>query len=97
MMERSSIGEQAKNNIMSNELRRRLEVLSSDLSEDEVTQIVNKYIQQLTNSGYNWKQQREIIVSVLKGHERREKLRENNVQRKYKSAKESLNQESTRN
>ena len=75
MMERSSIGEQAKYNIMSKELRRRLEVLSVDLPGTEVNQIVNKYIQQLTNSGYNWKQQRDIVVSALKGHVRREKTR----------------------
>jgi len=75
MMERSSIGQQAKVNIMSNELRRRLEVLSDCISEQEVTSVINKYIQQLTNSGYNWKQQREIIISALKGHVRREKVR----------------------
>ena len=91
MMERSSIGQQAKVNIMSNELRRRLEVLSDCISEQEVTSVINKYIQQLTNSGYNWKQQREIIISALKGHVRREKVRlktENKL--RYRSGQASL-------
>ena len=72
MMEKSAIGDQAKHNIMSNELRRRLEVLSEGLTEVEVNGVINRYIQQLTNSGYSWKQKREIIVSALKGHVRRE-------------------------
>ena len=75
MMERSAIGDQAKYNIMSNELRRRLEVLSEGLTEAEVNGVINRYIQQLTNSGFSWKQQREIIVSALKGHVRRESAR----------------------
>ena len=72
MLDRSSIGEQAKHNIMSNELKRWLEVLSDDLSESKISGIVDKCSQQITNSRYNCKQQKEIIVSALKGHFRRE-------------------------
>ena len=91
MMERSAIGDQAKYNIMSNELRRRLEVLSEGLTEAEVNGVINRYIQQLTNSGYSWKQQREIIVSALKGHVRRESAQiKNGEKTRYRSGQSSL-------
>ena len=57
---------------MSNELVRRLEVLSTDLKQSEVDEIVNKFTQQLWNSEYNWKQCRDIIVSSLLGWKRKE-------------------------
>ena len=75
---------------MSNELRRRLEVLSEHISEKEVISVIDKYIQQLTNSGYSWRQQREIIVSALKGHVRRENERKLKKESKYRSGQKSL-------
>jgi len=72
VMERSAISRQQIMSIMSNELVRRLEVISVNLEQTEKDSIVNKYIQQLWNSEYNWKQCRDIVVSGLLGWKRKE-------------------------
>ena len=78
MLDRSSIGEQAKHNIMSNELKRWLEVLSDDLSDNKISGIVDKC-----------SQQKEIIVSALKGHIRRENYRRNSANKlKHRSGRD---------
>ena len=90
VMERSSISRQQLMSIMTNELRRRLEVIGENIPQEEKNRIVNVYTQQLKNSGYNWKQTRDIIISGLKGHERREKRRKEKGLPKYRSGKMSL-------
>ena len=77
MVERSAMGKQSMFAILSNELRRRLEVLDNKLPHSEKIEIVNKFIQQLVNSEFAWKQIREIVLSAITGHTRREKRREN--------------------
>ena len=72
-------------------MRRRLEVLGENLSQHEKNTVVNKYTQQLVNSGYNWKQCREIIISGIKGHVRKEKLRKEMNMPKFRSGQSSLN------
>ena len=76
LMERSSLSRQQKMSIMTNELRRRLEVIGENLPQKEKNGIVDQYTQQLLNSEYSWRQIRDIIVSGLKGQIRREKRRE---------------------
>ena len=69
---RSALSRNQIMNIMSNELIRRLEVTSSDLSYKDRIEIIDKFTQQLVNSEYNWKQCSDIIISGLKGWIRRE-------------------------
>ena len=57
---------------MSNELIRRLEETSSDLTIEDKMSIVDKYTQQLINSEYSWKSCREIVICGLKGWLRKE-------------------------
>ena len=59
--------------IMSNEMRRQLEVLDHDLKIEEKIMVIDKYTVQLVNSSYNFKQIHDIIVSALLGFVRREK------------------------
>merc|ERR1711963_841811 len=59
-------------------------------SQEETISIIDKYIQQLVNSEFQWKSIREIVVSALVGHVRREKRRKRNNKPKYRSGKESL-------
>ena len=73
LMERSSLGTQHKMNIMTNELRRRLEVIGENLPQIERNEIVEKYTQQLINSENKWKQVRNIIISGLKGQKKKRK------------------------
>ena len=91
LVERSAMGKQSMFAILSNELRRRLEVLDSNLPQSEKVEIVNKFVQQLVNSEFKWKQMREIVLSALTGHIRREKQREDSGKKKYRSGKDSLN------
>ena len=67
-MESTALSRQSIMAIMSNELRRRLEVFSENLPLKERISVVDKYTQQLVNSGYNRKQIREIIISALTGY-----------------------------
>ena len=76
---------------MTNELRRRLEVIGENLTQNEKNEIIDVYTQQLINSEYNWRQARDIIVSGLKGQVRREKRRERLGIPKFRSGKYSLN------
>ena len=90
LVERSSISRNQLMSIMSNEMRRRLEVIGEKVPKEEKNKVVNKYIQQLINSDYNWKQIHEIVVSGLKGNNRREKRREKLGIPKFRSGKYSL-------
>ena len=89
VVERSSMGRQALMSIMSNELVRRLDVLG-ELDQNEIDSVIDKYIQQLINSEYNWKQIREIIVSALLGYVRKIKRNEQTNKPRYRSGKQSL-------
>ena len=52
IMERSAISRQQIMSIMSNELVRRLEVISTGLDQTEIDEIVNKFTHQIWNSDY---------------------------------------------
>ena len=71
-------------------MRRRLEVIGEKVPQEEKNRVVNKCIQQFINSDYNWKQINEIVVSGLKGNNRREKRREKLGIPKFRSGKYSL-------
>ena len=90
LVERSAIGRQQVMSIMTNELRRRLEVMGDSLHQLERNEIVNKYTQQLVNSEYNWKQCHDIIVSGLKGHKRKVERIERLGDKRYRSGQSSL-------
>ena len=90
VMERTAMGRQAVMSIMTNELTRRLQVLDERLDKNEVIEVIDKYVQQLKNSGFNWKQTRDIVVSSIKGHVRKEKLRRNKNRPRYRTGKQSL-------
>ena len=89
VVERSSMGRQALMSIMSNELVRRLDVLG-ELEQSEIDSVIDRYIQQLINSEYNWKLIREIIVSALVGYVRKVKRNEHTNKPRYRSGKQSL-------
>ena len=86
------MGSQPKFAILTNELRRRMEVLHDKVTNGEKIKIVDKFTQQLVNSDYNWKQCNDIVTSALKGYERKEKKRKELGQRKFKKAAQTLRQ-----
>ena len=74
-MSQSSMSEHSKFSILTNELRRRFEVMDECISIEEKISIVNHFTKQLINSGYTHNQAKDIIVSSLVGIKRREKKR----------------------
>ena len=90
LMERSAMSSQSKFAINTNELRRRMEVLHDSICMDERISIIDKYTQQLLNSGYNRNQIREIIVSAMKGFIRKEKERKDELKPKFRHGKTTV-------
>ena len=87
---RSSQAENSKFSILTNELARRFEMLDSKIDTEEKTSIVDHFTQQLWNSGYSWQQIREVVVSSIKGFERKElHKREKKIER-YRTSEMSL-------
>ena len=64
---RSSQSENQKFAILTNELNRRLQMMDEEIETEEQVQKIDQFTQQLINSGYQWGQIREVIVSSLKG------------------------------
>jgi len=73
--------------IMTNELVRRLQVIDEKLEKKEKIEIVEKYVQQLKNSEYNWKQIRDIVISGKKGFKRKEALRKLRNKPRYRTGR----------
>jgi len=90
LLERTSMSRQSLNSILSNELRRRLEVLDDHISDEEANLVIEKFVQQMVNSEFTWKQIHEIVISSLRGHVRREKRRKKLGKPRFRSGKESL-------
>ena len=86
---RSSQPENSKFSILVNELNRRFEVMSTDIKIEEKIEVIEKFCQQLVNSGYDYPQVRNIVLSSLKGTLKKEK-RLMKERKRYKSSKETL-------
>ena len=67
----TAMAENPKIRCLSNDLKRRM-LTTSELVDNKVrNEIVDRYAQKLTNSGYGLEQVRRIIVGGLKGYERK--------------------------
>ena len=64
--------------------------MDSQIEIEEKIKIVDHFTQQLINSGYKGPQIRDIIVSSIKGIMRKERRREKEGKKKYRSAEETL-------
>ena len=82
--------EQSKFSILVNELNRRFEVMSDEVTIQEIIGVIDKFTQQLVNSGYGFEQVREIVVSCLKGQNTKKLKRKTIGGKKYLSSKETL-------
>ena len=76
--------------ILSNELMRRLSNIGSDVPLDEKLQIIEKFIQEMKNSGYDIRSAGEAIISGLKGFKSRWKRRTKDGKNFYRTARETL-------
>ena len=84
-MKRSSMPEKSKFSILVNELNRRFEVMSEEVTIDEKVSVINKFTQQLVNSGYSYLQTKEIVLSSLKGEITKKKRRKSDGGKRYLS------------
>ena len=87
---RSSQSENQKFAILTNELNRRLQMMDENITEKEQVEKINHFTQQLINSGYQWGQTRDIIVSSLKGFMKKEMRRKESGEIRYRKAEETL-------
>ena len=74
---RTAIGEDAKVQVVSNDLVRRLQNNTEELGRGAKVEMVNNYAQKLANSGYRGEQLKRIIINGIKGYEnKRRRCRE---------------------
>ena len=69
VQKRTAMGEDAKIQIVSNDLVRRLMNTSEELGKGAKVEVVDDYAQKLTNSGYRGEQLKRIITNGIKGYE----------------------------
>ena len=89
-MKRSSMPEQSKFSILVNELNRRIEVMSEEVTIEEKVSVIDKFIQQLVNSGYRYFQIRDIVLSSLKGERTNAMRRKADGWKRYLSSMDTL-------
>ena len=86
---KSSQSEQSRFSILVKKLSRRLEVVDERIPIDEKIGIVDHFTTQLVNSGYDQKKCKEIIISGLKGVQRKMERRKRSG-KLYRSGLDSL-------
>ena len=89
-MRKSSMPETSKYSILVNELNRRFEVMSEDITVEERVNTVDKFTQQLVNSGFSYTQIKDIVLSSLKGEKKKEIKRKTKGGKRYLSSSETL-------
>jgi hypothetical protein len=67
----SALPENSKMSSLNNEVGRRMTNTSELLQMEDRVEMLNRYAQKLTNSGYGLDQTRKILVGGLKGYEKR--------------------------
>ena len=93
LMARSAMCNHQKIQINSNELTRRLfNINIESVDRKEIIEIVEQFIKEVNNSGYNQKQAKEMVCSGLKGWQSRFRKRKRNNQNLYRLAKETLDE-----
>ena len=90
MMKRSAQGEQQKMDILSNELIRRMSNVCDKVDITEKVEIIDHYSKQLKNSGYSWKQAKEIVECGLKGYLNKCERRKQEGKGFYRKAKQTI-------
>ena len=89
VQKRSAMEENSKQQVLANDLVRRLCNSMEQLGEEERRRIIDGYSQKLLNSGYNVEQVRKIIVNGIRGYEGRKKRCQYEGRRLHRTGKES--------
>ena len=86
---KSAMGENMKNQILSQDLIRRLMNTSEDLDKEYREQVVDDYAKKILNSGYSRDQTIRILVNGIKGYENKRRRRIKEGRRLRTTARES--------
>ena len=97
LMRRSAMGETQRMDILSNELVRRLSNVGLGIPEQEVIEIIDKYIKQLKNSEYERRQIKNIIVSGLRGYKNKIDRRKSAGEDFHRRAEDTLTTRTRKN
>ena len=89
-MQASAMASQQKFSILSNELMRRLGNIDHLVEHEEKMEIIEKFVREMKNSGYERKAAREAVISGLRGLKRRREKKRGNGQNFYRTSKETL-------
>ena len=92
LMRDSAMAGQQKFSILSNELMRRLGNIGRGVSHTEKLSIVETFIREMKNSGYERKAAREAVISGLKGFSKRQERRMRDGDSHYRSGQETLSE-----
>ena len=68
IQKRTAMAENAKIQILGNDMIRRLLNCSEDIPKEDLRRIADNYAQKLINGGFSLEQTRRIIVSGIKGY-----------------------------
>ena len=90
VQKRSAMGEDAKVQVVSNDLVRRLLNNSEELGAGSKVEIVDNYSQKLSNSGYRGEQLKRIILNGIKGYEGKVRRCRNNGRKLHRSSIDSM-------
>ena len=90
-MQRSAICDHQRYSILANDLVRRLSNVNIErVPQEEVIQIIEKFIQLLVNSGYDRAQAREAVVSGIRGWRAKMKRRQDEPAGFYRNAASTM-------
>ena len=89
VQKRSAMEENSKQQVLANDLVRRLCNSMEQLGEEERRRIIDNYFQKLLNSGFNVEQVRKIVVNGIKGFEGRKRRCNIKARRLYRTAGEN--------
>ena len=90
ILEKCAMDYSAKFSILSNELVRRCVTTSGQVPQERVDAIIDTYSEKLLRSGYNIAQTRQILISGLRGYQRKVQAAEEANQDLHRSAQSSL-------
>ena len=87
---RSALEENSKNQILSNDLVRRLGNVDDQQNKEMIKTVVDSYSQKLLTSGYSRVQTRRIILNGIRGWENKKSRAKREQRRVNRTAKESM-------
>ena len=87
---RSALEENSKNQILANDLVRRLGNNDVRQEKEVLVEVVNKFSKKLMTSGYSLSQARRVVSNGVRGWERKKRRAKNEKRNLFRTAKDSM-------